>query len=569
MAGRALPRAPEDLQDLAVAKQLEVLSEPGETPGIDIEDSVETFLDRFHIEACQDLPVRPQFTTNSASYAFSRREGGRSEELKELLDDDFPRFLEGRPPGSVTERLSGYLGEMGEFLSQLPYELDSRSVPISELGYKTRVVSCSDPVRVHISESYRVQLLQKLRRLRPCAAPLRDDIRTLRFPRGPGEYFVFSADLKQATDYMNHDVIRAFSDALEIPFEMVTGGTIGDCTIRRGTLMGIPCSWPILSLVHMWACTELEIPAKSYYLKGDDLIGLWTLDEIQRYQTGIQFLTGMPINLDKSFVSKDRGVFCERSYRLAGHTLHQSTEIISLRFLVNRDSEEGYPYPLKVRRQLWSYVGHAPYRRLSTIGRHWAGVPPRLGGLCYLPVEYGGLEVLPTKFVTAAPQVIASLASAVHDSLVPRAVQEMLRISWTKAFPVGSAERLANERFSVVELGLTLSLGGVIDPYIREALDLDRELMSAWAHYICVPARRVGYHRYYQVVKRLLNRLRKKVLPQHSRLTHWTVQGVRGLLGSLQLGEVHDLRNVAQGWEIQNAARAALDTRFTGLAFTS
>jgi hypothetical protein len=67
----------------------------------------------------------------------------------------------------------------------------------------------------------------------------------------------------------------------------------------------------------------LEIRARSYRLKGDDLIGLWTMDEIHRYQNCIESLTGMQVNLDKSFVAKDRGVFCEKSYFRRGHTLSQ------------------------------------------------------------------------------------------------------------------------------------------------------------------------------------------------------------------------------------------------------
>nr|QIR30295.1 RNA-dependent RNA polymerase [Plasmopara viticola lesion associated narnavirus 16] len=564
MGGRALPAAPEHLVKAAVEKQRLLLSKPAASAGFDVDDSVEQFCRVFRLKPCKDIPCMPSLSSGSASYAYSRREGGRAQEVKDILEEDFIKNLSDVPVGgTTTSRITDKLTRMGEFLSQTGYEMESRSVAISELGYKTRVVSCSDPVRTHQSESYRRQLFKLLKRLPCCAAPLRDDIAVMKMRKfSSSSLFVFSADLSSATDNLNHEVITAFCDALNVPFELVTGGTIDDCTITTGTLMGVPCSWPILSLAHAWACWAMGIPLRSFRLKGDDLIGLWPLDVIQRYQQDIQCFTGMPINLDKSFVSKDRGVFCEKNYLLQSRTLVHTAEVIPLRFLVNRSPETGFPYVLKVRKALWAFRGFVQWRRLAAIGRHWTGVSPRLGGMCYLPTEYGGLEVLPHRFGETASKTVASLASAIHDCTLPREVQEMLRMSWTKALPAGSAERLASVRYSVVELGQALKLGGKLSSHLSSLFDRDRELFSLWAHFVSEPAGSVGYHRYYRVVKRLCKRLEKKTLPRHSRLKSWTVQGVRQLVASLKLDSSFATKEVTP-----EAIRRMADGR-TSLAFT-
>nr|QQD86176.1 RNA-dependent RNA polymerase [Botryosphaeria dothidea narnavirus 2] len=572
MGARALPPAPKFLLEQGVAKQLHVLTTPCEPPAWSMAASVGRFVRtkcrRFR---CEDSPLQPNFTSTSASYAYSRREGGRAGELKELLQcAGFEGSLKSRPPGTVTQRIQDYLRLMGEFLSDEEYEMESRSVAISEYGYKARVVSCSDPVRIHQSESYRRQLIKLLGQLRPSALPLRQDLDVLRLNNSDPCTFVYSADLTQATDYLDHHVITAFCDALGVPFELVTGGTIDDCAIARGTLMGIPCSWPILSLVHMWACWAMEIPWRSFLIKGDDLIGLWTMDEIHRYQTGIQLLTGMPPNLDKSFVSKDRGLFCERVFARNGSVLNLVTQVIPVRFLVVRTpSEEGFPYPLKTRKVLWTLVGRFHYAKLFRMGTHWTGVSPRLSGLSYLPVEYGGLECLPHSFCEAAPTLVARIASAVHDSTAVRKTLHMLRMSWSRAYPLESAEKLFSDRYSVVELGLCLSKDGGIPPSLEEQMVIDRELFSAWAHFIREPTRRVGYHRYYHVVRRLKRRLEKKALPQHGRLNRWTIQGVRRLLQSLDFALFPSSQlGSAAAWEIQISCREILDRSGTGRAFT-
>jgi hypothetical protein len=546
MGGRALPKAPAHMLEAAVAKQHQILSIPSVKPVMDIRRSVKKFLRTYGIRPCEERPLKASFTSRSASYAFSRREGGRSQEIKDLLDEEFLDCL-GPPPEGEGEvaiapgfgwpwnAMDAKLTEFGEYLSGLDFEMESRSVAISEFGLKTRVVSCSDPVRTHQSESYRRQLLQRLERLPCCAAPLRDDIRAMRLEnRDEGPYEVFSADLSSATDYLDHYVIAAFCDALKVPFELVTGGTIDDCVIARGTLMGIPCSWPILSLAHAWACYAMGIPLKSFRLKGDDLIGLWTSEQISTYQGGIQLMTGMPINLDKSFVAKDRGLFCERSYRLENCTLVEVEQNFSVRFMVDSaPSEEGFPYPLKVRQRLWSLAGRVRWSRLTRIAHHWAGVVPRLGGLAFLPVSWGGLEALPHRFGELAPPICQKLASAVHDSTDFRKVKAMVSMAWAKSYPAESAERITNEMVAVISLQFGLSRGGVKNASFTRYLEETRDLLGQWAHFVSESAGDVGYHRYYRVVRRLSKRLEAKKLPQHSRLDRWTIQGARSVVTSI------------------------------------
>jgi len=540
MVSRSLPRPNEESSLVACQATVETLSTPQEPCDFDVDDSVDSFCQRFRLRACKDKPCTPQVTTRAASYANSRREGGRCGEITDLIRDEFPVLgLGPTAEALLSDRVGFCLAEYGEFLSELDYGLESRSVAIPEFGYKTRVVSCSDPIRIQASESYRVQLFKLLKRLHPCRLPLEDNIQTLRFPKwksdGPDNRMWFSADLKSATDHLHHSVITAFCDALEVPFELVTGGTIDDCDIRRGTLMGIPCSWPILSLAHCWACVEMGFPIRSFYLKGDDLVSHWTPRQILTYQLGIQRITGMPINFAKSFVSTDSAIFCERWYTARGSVLCQHEQIISVRSLVDRaTSDSGLPYNLKVRQRLWSLVGKFNYRKLFRISNDWTGVTPRLGGISYLPVSYGGLEALPDRFGQKAPGLVARVASAVHDCAGDyQRIMGMLRMSWSRAFPEMSPERFAAEWLALEATQFTLR-PGADSPEVEAHMSKLMGRYSAWAQLLCPREDfRVRYDRYYKIVRRVRTRCERRLLPQHARLKTWTVQGVRKMVSSL------------------------------------
>lgn len=108
---------------------------------------------------------------------------------------------------------------------------------------------------------------------------------------------------------------------LGIPFELFSGGTLtlNHCTkpILRGTLMGIPLSFPTLTLIHYWFCRYIvNAPVSSFYIKGDDLISLWPSRLIKFYSQNLQKYTGMVPNSSKEFISRNRGLFCEKPYQL-------------------------------------------------------------------------------------------------------------------------------------------------------------------------------------------------------------------------------------------------------------
>lgn len=83
--------------------------------------------------------------------------------------------------------------------------------------------------------------------------------------------------------------------------------------------MGLPASWPVLSLAHYAICRVVD-PTHSFRIKGDDLIALWTDFQISHYHKLCEQV-GFLVNTKKSVVSDTMGVFCEVTYRREKKTL--------------------------------------------------------------------------------------------------------------------------------------------------------------------------------------------------------------------------------------------------------
>jgi len=137
--------------------------------------------------------------------------------------------------------------------------------------------------------------------------------------------FLFSADLSKSTDPISIDLARFVLDELievigfkpewwddaisNVIQEFKIEGRPEEITC--GALMGLGPSWTILSILNSFAAHRAGAKKGDHQTCGDDLIGLWTKTVIKAYQTNIELL-GLENNLQKSYVSKRYGVFCER-----------------------------------------------------------------------------------------------------------------------------------------------------------------------------------------------------------------------------------------------------------------
>lgn len=304
-----------------------------------------------------------------------------------------------------------------DFLKGHEYSLASDPVPVPERGWKVRMVSRSCGIRVAYSHSYRKDLIRQLLRHRSFSIPQSGDYDFLPIGETNKGSKVFSADLSAATDNMSRSLLEQISAHLGIPSDLVCGGTVRFGTevveMTRGTLMGIPLSFPFLNLVHVYMCKKIGAPWWSYYIMGDDLIAVWPPSLIRRYSTLLTRLTGMVPNNKKSFCSDTRGIFCERAYHLAKDGLRINREYLSVRGLLpfgkpaNRGQvdQPGLPWelsPLLYLQTALRRVGHSrAYFAQGVVGSRYLDKVRYLSRKhkisVHLPIHLGGAGVIPSK----------------------------------------------------------------------------------------------------------------------------------------------------------------------------
>jgi len=244
-------------------------------------------------------------------HARTKEEGGGTPFTLSAVDHDLLRS------GATEEEL--YHHSLDRTLDEdLP--LTAVPVGIPEWGCKTRIASKHPAHEVHISRIIGQNLVQGLKRT-PAA---RDTLngRPLQL-RNHVKSRLYSADLSKATDNIPHKAAEAVAwgiihalclpakHALALlrmcqPHETRLGAT------EKGIHMGLGTSWTILSLLNMWAARHS--PTNSYGICGDDLLGLWTPDQILDYEAQFRSI-GVPVNKQKSFYGV-RGVFCEQLYEV-------------------------------------------------------------------------------------------------------------------------------------------------------------------------------------------------------------------------------------------------------------
>jgi hypothetical protein len=174
--------------------------------------------------------------------------------------------------------------------------------------------------------------------------------------------------------------------------------------------MGIPSSWTLLSALHYAICRAVD-PKCDFRLKGDDIISLWTREQIASY-TELSRSVGLILN-DKTVVSKQFGTFCEGDYVIHGNVLvRQGT--FSLRSFANNQpfsQRDGFALISRgVSSALISQMQtkfHSEWIRLAKIFRVDRYCNDSIGGLGFIPKN-------PRRQITT---VHACALKAYHDGL--------------------------------------------------------------------------------------------------------------------------------------------------------
>jgi hypothetical protein len=151
---------------------------------------------------------------------------------------------------------------------------------------------------------------------------------------------------------------------------------------KRGLHMSTPLSFSTLCLVHISVCILSKI--KSYFIMGDDAVLICNSDQYWDYQTNIQ-LTGMALNHEKTFISRNSFLFCEKLYvidnnfvlkRVDTHRMKKIYQPGGNFTMINKDCEDLITYRLRYWKYCWEMV------QLS-FSRYDPLVQPEFGGLGY------------------------------------------------------------------------------------------------------------------------------------------------------------------------------------------
>jgi len=221
---------------------------------------------------------------------------------------------------------------------------------LAERGRKTRVITTPSAGFSLLGHVVRKRLLAGLRRdpsARSTLVGIKDED-LVAFFQGASSDCVVSTDLKRATDLLPLDLVRAVVDGLAVSgklpawevtvLEALTGPqevSYPDGTVllsTRGILMGLPTSWAILSLVHLFWWSEAvarvagnrrvrlkdAFAANKFCTCGDDgLAACWR--EVAREYSVLVEASGGSMSEGKHFEvvgnPSPRAVFIERLYQ--------------------------------------------------------------------------------------------------------------------------------------------------------------------------------------------------------------------------------------------------------------
>nr|UIW13852.1 MAG: RNA-dependent RNA polymerase [Rhizoctonia solani narnavirus 9] len=376
--------------------------------------------------------LKPSHLISAASCIQSgRKDGGRTALLKDLVMPVRTTFLSETPvrdqlsTGQAIFANSGRSEGIARFVSAyseqfpIPNECNAKVLVVKELGCKARIVTINDASQVAHAQAERDRYFSVLEKDQHTVTSeaLRDP-ELLDIDFGPvkesEDLYVYSADFSKATDMLSHEVLDFLCSYLEIDPRLVhRGSSLNGVPIKTGTFMGLPVGWTLLSFTVYAVCRVVD-PAYRFRLKGDDVISLWTKEQIDDF-IDLSLKVGLIVN-DKSVTARLRGTFCEGDYNLVwrnGHRVLKREATYSLRSFVSTSPLGSSDVEVLVRRGVNPHVlqllQHRAHKALISQARAM-GVdlyaPRRLGGL--------GLACSPD---TPLSQKGARMAQLLHNGI--------------------------------------------------------------------------------------------------------------------------------------------------------
>jgi len=396
---------------------------------------------------------KPSIVSTGACIGATRKEGGRSSLMNEVLGDYIPcdqDFLQDSNDnmyelGKCTlssifdQRNADRLEAMVDFVP-LPDSCPVEIVTVAEHGFKIRIVTKSLPEIQFHGHRFRERLWSFMK-----TEP------TFVLEDPPDDFIVanfglvFSSDLTAATDTLSHEALDIVSEVLEIP-SVVLHKVVDSQPWTRGCPMGSPVSWCVLSIIHFAVAFSVD-KHRSFRIKGDDLLARWPKEAIRRYRLR---MTELGFVVKPGGVARHSGTFCEKPYHLLGNEFFQGADYLPLRWVscgeeaYHHELERMAPALIERTRSVHKYLSIAPegsmrliqrvaFRELLQLAKDYSIDP-------YVPLRFGGLGLVPPRPKRKPSKVYQYVCGYIHNNAYDDSYALL-----AKSYPKGSAGRAAAE----------------------------------------------------------------------------------------------------------------------------
>jgi hypothetical protein len=432
---RALPKPPKARLRQAVNEWTEFITAPRDPRPVP--DSIVREIKK--LKADKPFPLQPgDFISSGSCIGSTRKNGGRTSLLK-VLETGLSKTFQMRnwDAGSW----SFHMSKMGKLIPQdepiamryrgfnnmckahpCPTSVDLQPLAVPELGWKTRIVTKSDPILLSHAQTHRRRLfpmLVKKKHTVTSEALVDPELLTIKFrkpKRKPrSSYFIYSADFSKATDNLSQEVLLELSKALGIPTEtLFSGMTVKGARVTSGTPMGMPVGWTCLSYCVFFVCSVVD-RTMQFRIKGDDVIALWTAAQIQSFQT-LGARIGLLVN-EKTATHQTYGTFCEGDYVATWNgctcTL-QRLPTFSLRSFVNDEPLSASAVGALIRRGVLPDTLNFLQR---TFHKKWIDLCIGMAVPLYGPRQFGCLDLCPRTLVSYCDTVTSRICRALNNGI--------------------------------------------------------------------------------------------------------------------------------------------------------
>jgi len=367
--GRALPKGRVDKEgQKAQMEHVKNLTSPAEPLPPGRREELRAFAKKWAERHLDAWDQRPEFDPTSGScLEFSRKKGG----MAEFLRDRLHRALKKKglwPPPRYIKKLTSYpvvedeassiahaalrdelIEEFKGIIEGFTYP-EAQVLTISERGYKSRIVTKSNGAIVALGHHIRRWLTRGTRSdpsiREVLAGDHREAVESLLAPdhgsfgpsrwayRDEGDQWILSADLKTATDLIGSETYEAIAEGI---MESTPGKTMPEWAkhlfkvcigpqrliypdlgvarrSKRGALMGLPTTWPLLCLANL-AWWDSSRPVR---ICGDDLVAKAPKLLISRYESRAKDSGAKFSSKAKHMCLQGGGVFTEEVFFTTG-----------------------------------------------------------------------------------------------------------------------------------------------------------------------------------------------------------------------------------------------------------